>query len=137
MEISLKWNRQDLERKLLEELKAQGFRPVPSDEEDASPFTWEIASGVLGEVSISVAAEPDSDFRPALEPREPRPRRSPPDDTTAEDPVEDAGDDEPFDPTMLPPGADVMSLNTDTPEQATELTSRRRRIKGETRERPD
>jgi len=148
MQIEIQWNQEDLERKLLEELAASGFRTVESLDELGKPkpkFKWVYKPNLR----VTVKAEPDPNA--VLEPKEeavPSPfsvtgvttgRLSSEKPNVSNAPQEEE-DDTPLDPTMFPPGTDMKALRA--LEQATKDEKdgkpvQRRFMQGESRERPD
>lgn len=149
MQIEIQWTQEDLERKLLEELAASGFRTIEEldDAEKPKPkFKWAYKPSL----KVTVKAEPDPNAVP--EPKEVAP--SPPFESrgmtterfdseksnTSNVPQEEEGGDMPLDPTMFPPGTDmtaIRALERAAKDEKAGKTVQRRLMQGETCERPD
>lgn len=150
MQIEIQWNQEDLERKLLEELAASGFRTVEGLDELGKPkpkFKWAYKPSL----KVTVKAEPDPDA--VLEPKEvaaPSPfsatgvttgRLDSERSNVSNAPQEkEEEDDTPLDPTMFPPGTDMKALRALEQAAKDEKDGKpvqRRFMQGESRERPD
>ncbi len=157
MQIEIQWTQEDLERKLLEELAASGFRTIEELDGDGKPkpkFKWTFRPGLM----VVVKAEPD----PNAAVQEPAVKGAVPSapfvgapsaqtDATAVagqsaqslvSEVSEGDDDDSvsLDPTMFPPGTDMRAIRTLEKAAKDEQAGRpvkRRLMKGESFERPE
>lgn len=140
MELTISWTKEDIERKLREELEESGFRLIeasPSEEppeegkkkrKEPQTFQWSYRPAV----SVTVKAEPDPDAVFATEEA-----AEEEDATPALLPVEDEDEDVdiPEGTGLLPLGA-ATAINKAVKAQKEGKTIGRRRMKGESDERP-
>lgn len=157
MEIVVRWTREDLEKKLREELEGSGYRlkspPAAEDGVVGSPFRWAKRSNA----GVEVTAEPDPDFVPkpaqteTFGPLMPQRQRL---EAEAEHQAmllerqqleaEQVAVDSALDPTQLSPGADeaemaeLLAANDKLKAVGDEARAKKRkRMLGETDERPE
>lgn len=152
MEIVVRWTREDLEKKLREELEGSGYRlkepPPGADGSVGSAFRWARRPSA----GVEVTAEPDPHFVPKPIQAETfgplmalghnlEAEHQPPE--AVRQPLEQDTDDSALDPTELSPGADaaemeeLLAANARLKALGDDARARkRRRMPGETDERP-
>lgn len=152
MQIEIQWTQEDLERKLLGELAASGFRPIEEHNGDGKPkpkFKWTRRGGLR----VVIRAEPDPNTSiPAPGDRGAILAVSAMNDATngasgaspmaeqlSQAPLSE-DDDLQLDPTMFPPGTDMRVIRKLEKAAKAEEAGRpikRRLMKGESFERPE
>lgn len=140
MELEIKWNQEDLERKLREELEKSGFRVVEPVGSPSSPFKWGYKP-----LRVSVTAEPDPEAHIAAQeeesPQVTLRRVRPEQEEAAAREVGAAPDPsiDDIDPTMLPPGVDLKAIRALERAAKAQIEGKpveRRLMKGESLDRP-
>lgn len=147
MELTISWTKEDIERKLREELETSGFRLIeaPEEEEESaeegkkrkrSPqtFQWSYRPNL----TVQCRAEPDPDA--VLEPEAaivgPMTVSEPNEEPAAVPEEEDADVEIPEGTGFLPPGT-ATAINEAVKAQKQGKNIGRRRMAGESDERPD